>query len=274
MSKTPNARQLALKMVTDQLTARGITDQAVLQAMGDLPRHQFVPHLPIADAYADKAQPTAQGQTISQPYMVALMSQLLDVKPNHKILEIGTGSGYQTAILAKLLRPEDDFADNSQRGSHSGGGAKRYSGGNIVTIERSQHLGDFARKMLTDLKLNDIVEFVVGDGTLGWPPNASKISNTNVSAPASPAASPALPTLPKGPPYDRILVTAGAPAVPPALKAQLADLGRIVIPVGDRKNQTLIALVLKDGQWETQQSTNCRFVPLVGQQGWPENAQD
>jgi len=216
---TSDARVRALKMVEQQLRDRGIQDRRVLEAMTDLPRHRFVPSLPVAEAYADKAQPTCEGQTISQPYMVALMSQLLDVRPDHHVLEIGTGSGYQTAILARLAN-------------------------SVVTVERSSALGAFARKMLADLSLDAHIEFVVGDGTLGWPQHA---------------------------PYDRIIVTAAAPEVPEALKEQTADDGRIVIPVGGRTDQQLLACDLHNGQWEVTRSVTCRFVPLVGQQGWPSD---
>jgi len=263
----PISQALALKMVRDQLSARGIKDQAVLAVMLDLPRHLFVPHLPVSDAYADKALPTAGGQTISQPYMVALMSQLLEVKPNHKILEIGTGSGYQTAILARLSVPPNKLAAPANRPAEPPNRppatpankpqitrpqtiSSHILSPRIITIERSQHLADFARKMLTELNLDHIVEFVVGDGTVGWPANRG---DGRTKSPA---------------PYDRILVTAGAPAVPTALKEQLADPGRIVIPIGDRKNQQLIVYKLLDGQWQTEQSVNCRFVPLIGKQGW------
>ena len=213
-----DAHALAMKMVKHQLRDRGIGDPAVLEAMTDLPRHLFVPSLSLVEAYADKAQPTAEGQTISQPYMVALMTQLLEVKPERKVLEVGTGSGYQTAILAKLA-------------------------GWVVTIEKSQRLSEFARTMLGELELDRNVDFVVGDGTLGWPKLA---------------------------PYDRILVTAAAPRVPQALKQQLADGGRIVVPEGDRSDQQLRIYDLEQGRWKQSISVGCRFVPLIGEQGWAE----
>ncbi len=203
-------------MIEHQLRSRGIRDERVLAAMAAVPRHRFVPALAPLDAYADRALPTASGQTISQPYIVARMTELLRVEPGDKILEIGTGSGYQTAILAWL-------------------------GAQVVTIERFAGLTDFAGGMLRDLCLDERVTFEVGDGTLGW----------------SPAA-----------PYDSILVTAGAPHVPKAYREQLAAGGRIVIPVGDRENQQLL-VVWRDGQeWRQQSALGCRFVPLIGADGW------
>lgn len=135
---------LARNMIEGQLRARGIHDQRVLAAMAAVPRHRFVPSVPPQDAYADRALPTASGQTISQPYIVARMTELLDVKPGDRVLEIGTGSGYQTAILAWL-------------------------GAEVVTMERLPGLADFARGMLRELGLDQRVTCEVGDGTLGWP---------------------------------------------------------------------------------------------------------
>jgi len=205
-------------MVDQQLIARGIRDERVLDAMRRVPRHRFVPRVTVAEAYADKALPTAAGQTISQPYMVALMTSLLAVEPGHKVLEIGTGSGYQTAVLAMI-------------------------GADVVTMEVYASLTHFARKMIDDIGLTDRVTFVEGDGTLGCQPHA---------------------------PFDRILVTAGAPHVPKRLKEQLTDDGRIVIPLGDRASQTLTVVTRRDGEWQTEASVPCRFVPLVGEDGWAD----
>lgn len=205
-------------MVDQQLVARGIRDERVLDAMRRVPRHRFVPRMSISEAYADKALPTAAGQTISQPYMVALMTSLLAVKPGHKVLEIGTGSGYQTAVLAMM-------------------------GADVVTMEVHASLSHFARKMIDDIGLSERVTFVEGDGTLGCKPHA---------------------------PFDGILVTAGAPHTPKRLKEQLAEGGRIVIPLGDRASQTLTVVTRRDdnGEWRMEESVPCRFVPLVGADGW------
>ena len=207
-------------MVESQLRGRGIRDQRVLEVMSDMPRHEFVPSLPAEDAYADRALPTSDGQTISQPYIVALMSQMLDMQPGMRVLEVGTGSGYQTAILAAL-------------------------GADAVTTECFEGLSDFARTMLAKLGLSERVTFVVGDGSLGHEAMS---------------------------PYDRILVTAGAPSMPQALREQLAPRGRIVIPVGDRFEQSLIVARQEGEQWIEQRTIACKFVPLVGEQGWRERA--
>jgi len=206
----------ARRMVDHQLRHRGIDDQRVLDAMQTVPRHAFIPHHSIEAAYSDRALPTADGQTISQPYIVALMSQMLMVEPGHRVLEIGTGAGYQSAILAEL-------------------GAK------VVSIERVESLAEAARQKLAELGYDDRIEVVVGDGTTGAKDRG---------------------------PFDRITVTAGAPAVPDALQQQLADPGRIVIPVGDRHGQRLEAHVLEDNHWRVEPSIPCRFVPLLGEQGW------
>jgi protein-L-isoaspartate(D-aspartate) O-methyltransferase len=210
------ARELARRMVEQQLRGRAAHDPAILAAMLQVPRHRFVPQLPLDDAYADKAQPAGEGQTISQPYMVSLMTELLHVAPAQRVLEVGTGTGYQTAILV-------------------------YLGAQVVSIERSPALADQARATLAAVGYGAGVKIVVGDGTLGWP---------------------------QGAPYDRILVTAGAPRIPDALRAQVNDGGRIVIPVGDRDDQRLIVAELRGGQWFETRSVACRFVPLIGAEGW------
>lgn len=205
-------------MVNEQLAARGIRGEALLDAMSRVPRHRFVPQISIVEAYADKALPTTEGQTISQPYIVALMTALLTVEPGNKVLEIGTGSGYQTAVLVQL-------------------------GAAVWTMEMHERLSQFARRVLGEIGLDDRVQFVTGDGTLGWPDAA---------------------------PFDRMLVTAGAPHVPKALKQQLTDGGRIVIPIGDRTHQLLEVHEKRGDEWDVQQSVSCRFVPLVGEDGWAE----
>ncbi len=205
------------RMVDDQLRGRGITDERVLEVMATVPRHVFVADSEKPFAYCDTPVRIDCGQTVSQPYMVALMTQYLEVQPGDRVLEIGTGSGYQTALLASL-------------------------GATVYTVERHAALTDQARKRLAQLGYEDI-SFRVGDGTLGWPDEQ---------------------------PFDGILVTAGAPSVPESLRHQLADGGRLVIPVGSRSMQTL-ALVRRVGQSFTEEKhTGCIFVPLVGQQGWQE----
>ncbi len=215
----PSTHQsLALNMVDQQLRRRGIDDRAVLAAMGGVPRHRFVPHVTPKKAYSDHALATAEGQTISQPYMVAIMTQLLRIQPGMRVLEIGTGSGYQTAVLACL-------------------------GARVITIERSQHLAQSARQLLDELGWAPQIQWVQADGTLGWPEEA---------------------------PYDRILVTAAAPHLPQAYPDQLGDPGRIVIPIGDQQQQHLMTFLREGDQWSKQKGLACKFVPLIGLDGWPD----
>jgi protein-L-isoaspartate(D-aspartate) O-methyltransferase len=203
-------------MVQEQIIARGISSPRVIETLLKIPRHLFVQEAMADQAYSDGALPIGEKQTISQPYMVALMSELLELKPQDHVLEIGTGSGYQTAVLASLCR-------------------------RVWTIERIRPLAMQARKVLDALHLLN-VNIKVGDGTLGWPEEA---------------------------PFDAILVTAGAPAVPEALAQQLAPGGRLVIPVGDAANQTILRIRKQaDGSLTSETGVGCRFVPLIGQQGW------
>jgi protein-L-isoaspartate(D-aspartate) O-methyltransferase len=205
----------------DVLRARGIGDSRVLAALDAVPRERFVPPDLWDRAYENSALPLDAGQTISQPLMVASMTQELGLSGSERVLEIGTGSGYQTAILAKLARE-------------------------VVTIERIESLAVRARARLEDLGDSNI-EFHVGDGSLGWPPRA---------------------------PYDAILVTAGAPDYPAPLYNQLAVGGRLVIPVGDEAAQTL-KVVTKTGQGpRIRDAGGCRFVRLIGDAAWPEEAAD
>ena len=206
----------AEKMVHDQLESRGIRSRAVLDAMRSVPRHRFVPDLPIEQAYSDRALPTSAGQTISQPFMVARMTELLSAQPGMKVLEIGTGSGYQTAILAHL-------------------------GLEMVSIERNRDLLERARTILSELCPLAPIQLILADGTLGYPDEA---------------------------PYDRILVTAAAPRIPKAYESQLADPGRIVIPLGDRHTQTLTVIDRHADQFTADDDVACRFVPLVGEDAW------
>ena len=204
------------RMVQEQIIARGISAPRVIEAMLKIPRHLFVQEAMAIQAYNDGPLPIGEKQTISQPYMVALMTELLELKPQDHVLEIGTGSGYQTAILASLCR-------------------------RIFTIERIRPLAMQARKALDSLHLLN-VNIKVGDGTLGWPEEG---------------------------PYDAILVTAGAPAVPEALESQLAPGGRLIIPVGSDTSQTLLRIRKEtDGSLTRESGIGCRFVPLIGEQGW------
>jgi protein-L-isoaspartate(D-aspartate) O-methyltransferase len=209
-------RELAGRMVEQQLRGWATRDPAVLAVMLAVPRHRFVPQLTLEEAYADKALPAGEGQTISQPFMVAIMTALLHLAPGQHVLEVGTGTGYQTAILAHL-------------------------GAQVVTVERSAVLAETARRTLESLGLMAPIKIVAGDGSLGWAPGA---------------------------PYDRILVTAGAPRIPAAYRAQLKDGGRLVIPVGGRDDQRLIVAELHGEQWSESRSVACRFVPLIGADGW------
>ena len=203
------------RMVDEQIAARGVSDGRVLAAMRAVPRHRFVPAAHQDQAYADRPLPIAEGQTISQPFIVALMTATLEVRPADRVLEVGTGSGYQTAVLAHL-------------------------GGRVISIERHPALAEGAARVLRELDIAG-VDIVVGDGTEGWPAGA---------------------------PYDRILVTAGAPAVPETLIAQLADGGRLVIPVGSAGLQHLTVVERMGGQVQVREGEPCVFVPLVGRHGW------
>ena len=204
-------------MVDTQLRRRGIADERVLTAMSTIPRELFVAVSARWSAYEDAALPIPAGQSISQPYMVAQMTELLRVRPGDRILEIGTGSGYQTAVLATL-------------------------GAEVLSIERYPELADAARGRLEALGLADRVRIRVGDGSLGAPDEG---------------------------PFDGIVVTAAAPRIPEALLDQLADGGRLVIPVGSRQRQRLIVATRRGNDWEQHSEGDCVFVPLVGAGGWP-----
>jgi len=204
------------RMVEKQLIGRGIRDRRVIDAMQKIPRHLFVEEAMAAQAYNDNPLPIGERQTISQPYMVALMTELLELKGKERVLEIGTGSGYQAAVLAVL-------ADR------------------VYTMERIRPLAMRARKVLDSLGLLN-VNIKIDDGTCGWEEEA---------------------------PFDAIIVTAGAPDIPEALVKQLAPGGRMVLPVGDQFSQTLVRLVKgEDGALSMEQSVGCRFVKLIGKQGW------
>jgi len=203
------------RMVANQLVAGGIKDERVLEAMGKVPRHLFVSPGMEPQSYEDRPLQIGEGQTISQPLMVALMTEALKLKGGERILEIGTGSGYQAAILAEL-------------GCH------------VWTIERITSLSIRARQSMSRAGYHGI-KFKIGDGTMGWAEEG---------------------------PYDRIIVTAGAPHVPGALKEQLAIGGMLVVPVGDANVQTLTIIEREKDGFHTTVGTGCRFVKLIGENGW------
>ena len=205
------------RMVEEQLVRRGITDSRVLDAVRKVPRHRFVEEALRDRAYGDHPLPIGEGQTISQPYMVAAMTQLLRLGGTEKVLEIGTGSGYQSAVLAEIAR-------------------------RVCSIERLPGLAARARRVLEELGYTNAV-VRTGDGTYGWPDEA---------------------------PFDRILVTAGAPAVPGPLFQQLAEGGRLVAPIGEAQSQTLHLVEKIGGQMRTSTDCGCVFVKLVGRYGWEE----
>ncbi len=193
------------------LRKRGITDAAVLRAMDEVPREHFVEGADQKRAYADQALPIACGQTISQPYVVAYMTEQLELKPEHRVLEVGTGSGYQAAILSRIARE-------------------------VVTIERYRTLAETARRRLAALGYGN-VEVLVGDGLAGAPERA---------------------------PYDRIIVTAAAVAVPQPLIEQLAENGVMVLPLGPHEGtQSLVRIRKKAGRTEQEDLIAVRFVPLL-----------
>lgn len=203
-------------MVERQLRARGIADERVLAAMASVPREAFLDERQRGYAYADEALPIESGQTISQPYVVARMTELLATHPGDRILEIGTGSGYQAAILAAI-------------------------GCRVTSIERHPELAEAARARLAGIPPADTVEVRVGDGTLGAPDGA---------------------------PWDGIIVTAAAPAVPASLREQLADGARLVIPVGSRMRQDLLVVTRRGNEWTEQSDGAVVFVPLIGDEGF------
>jgi protein-L-isoaspartate(D-aspartate) O-methyltransferase len=208
-------RDLRDEMVDRQIRARGVTDPRVLNAMEDIPRHIFVPEQYRGRSYDDTPLPTAEGQTISQPYIVAWMTEFLRLKGDEVVLEVGAGSGYQAAILCLLAR----F---------------------VYTIERISSLAASAYRKLEGLGLTNF-EILFGDGTRGLPEHA---------------------------PYQGIIVTAGAPRVPPPLTEQLADGGRLVIPVGSSTLQMLTVIEKNGDELTTTEEGSCVFVPLVGEHGW------
>ncbi|HYO44090.1 MAG TPA: protein-L-isoaspartate(D-aspartate) O-methyltransferase [Candidatus Limnocylindrales bacterium] len=204
------------RMVADQLLARDITDPRVIAAMDAVPREAFVAQSLRGQAYTDHPLPIGGGQTISQPYIVARMTQLLAVGRGDRVLEVGTGSGYQAAVLAEL-------------------------GCRVTSVERDPALAHEARARLVGLGYGDRVSVIVGDGTIG---------------------------VPDGAPWDGILVAAAAPAIPEALRTQLGDGHRLVIPVGSRREQQLVVVERHGSEWVERSDGACVFVPLIGIEGW------
>ncbi|MFA5515888.1 MAG: protein-L-isoaspartate(D-aspartate) O-methyltransferase [Desulfuromonadales bacterium] len=204
------------RMVESQIRARGIVDPLVLDAMLQVPRHRFVEEALTGQAYTDFSLPIGDKQTISQPYIVAAMTAALELSGGEKVLEIGTGSGYQTAILSRI--------------------ASR-----VFSVERISTLARRARRILDELGCSN-VNIRLCDGTLGWREAA---------------------------PFDHIIVTAGAPAVPAEYLAQLAPGGRLVIPIGAREGQILRRITRTDqDDYSEEDLFDCRFVPLIGHSGW------
>jgi protein-L-isoaspartate(D-aspartate) O-methyltransferase len=204
------------RMIQQQVVERGIRDERVLEALRTVPRELFFEEESRHAAFADRAAPIGHGQMISQPYMVALMTQRLDLRPEHRVLELGTGSGYQCAILCRLA-------------------------GDVYTVERVKPLLDVAFERVLGLGYRN-VHFRHGDGTLGWPEAA---------------------------PFDRIIVTAGAPELPrKLLSSQLKEGGVAVLPVGPQDDQMLVEVRREGRELNVIDVCPCRFVKLVGQEGW------
>ncbi len=210
-----NYKQRGLRnKLVKKLSEKGIKNERVLAAIGKVPRHVFFENALLDHAYQDKAFPIGEGQTISQPYTVAFQTEKLEIKPGDKVLEIGTGSGYQACVLVEV-------------------GAKVY------TIEYNRKLYEKCKDFLPTMGYKPF--FFFGDGSKGLPAKA---------------------------PYDKIIVTAGAPIVPSALTDQLAEGGILIIPVGDREKQMMLRIRKKNGKLVQEEFENFAFVPLLGEQGW------
>lgn len=202
------------RMIEEQLRPE-IHDQRVLDAMAKVPRDRFVPHALEGQAYSDHPLNIGEGQTISQPLIVAMMTEQLQLKGDERILEIGTGSGYQCAILCELCKK-------------------------VYSIERITSLSNRARRVLYDLGYVNF-SLRIGDGTKGWPEEA---------------------------PFDRIIVTAGAPVIPEELQRQLRNGGGLIIPVGGEESQVLKIITRHGNKFEEKSISGCRFVKLIGEHGW------
>ncbi|MCF6360288.1 MAG: protein-L-isoaspartate(D-aspartate) O-methyltransferase [Cyclobacteriaceae bacterium] len=214
MEDSYKARGLRRKLISI-IKQKGIANPKVISAIEKVPRHFFLDNAFIEHAYQDKAFPIGEGQTISQPYTVAFQSELLDPQIGDKVLEIGTGSGYQACVLVEM-------------------------GVNLFSMEYNKPLYDKTKKKLPAMGYRPVLKH--GDGSLGWPIHA---------------------------PFDGILVTAGAPVVPDALKEQLKIGGRLVIPVGDDKKQKMLLITrIAESEYDTKEFDNFSFVPLLGKQGW------
>lgn len=206
--------ELEREEMVSLIRSRGVADPRVLEALQKVERHRFVPEPFTGRSYDDCALPLRDGQTISQPYTVAVMTEALELKSGGKVLEIGTGSGYQAAVLAAM-------------------------GARVFSIERNLPLLSGARRLLDQLGYR--VATRGGDGTIGWNEHA---------------------------PFDGIVVTAGAPSVPDALLKQLADGGRLVIPVGDLEVQRMVVITRNGEQFDRREMLGFKFVPLIGKMGW------
>ena len=207
---SPIYETLRQRMIDEHLRARGITDQRVLEAMARVPRHEFAPQRYRDQAYEDHPLPIGEGQTISQPYIVAIMLEALSLIASDRVLEVGTGSGYVTALLAQLTAE-------------------------VISIERHRALADSASEVLSRLGYQN-VRVIVGDGSRGFAEAA---------------------------PYNAIIVSAAAPHLPHELMYQLAEGGRLIIPIGWEDSQQLQLLEKRDGQLRTSRRELCRFVPLI-----------
>lgn len=211
----PTDYAVARRYMVEALNERGIRDSAVLEAMLKIPRHLFVQEALQAQAYSDQPLPIGEKQTISHPYIVAYMTAALQLSGTERVLEIGTGSGYQAAILGTLVR-------------------------RVYSLERLPSLARKARQILDRLSLGN-VHIRVSDGTSGWKEQG---------------------------PFDRIIVTAGAPSVPQSYLDQLEDEGVLVIPVGEHGHQVLTRIVRRNTRFIREELLDCRFVPLIGRHGW------
>ena len=210
-------RRARREMVENHLRARGIHNERILQAFSEVPRERFIPEGRLSEAYGDYPLPIGHGQTISQPYVVALMVQELNAQPEHRVLDVGAGSGYQTAILARLVK-------------------------HVYAVERIEALTERAIWALEGLNITNVT-LRTQDGSVGLPDEA---------------------------PFDGIICGAAAPDVPICWIDQLAEGGRIVVPIGGAHVQVLVAVEKRAGTIRRRQICDVRFVKLIGEQGWPE----